>query len=226
VRSPRPPAPRARPPLAWRRPRLRPARLRRWRRSPVAFWLIAAALACAAAGLVGHTASGADELRRSLGETRQVPVARHSLDRGDQIDDGDVDWRELPTAAVPDDVAEQVDGRTVSQPINEHEPIADSRLAPDGIAGVAALLPAGSAAIAVPKSLGAPPVEVGDRIDLLAAGDASLAVGHADTVARDGMVVAVDDDVITVAIDEDQAPEAVAALATGAVVIALVSAAP
>jgi Flp pilus assembly protein CpaB len=186
--------------------------LRRWRRSPLVFWIAALALAVAAAGL----ADGGDDPPTSSGDTRLVPVARNDLDRGRRLDGDDVEWTRRPSTDLPRSPAAETEGRVVTEPIAAGEVVVESRLAPGGAGGTTALLPAGTRAIAVPSTLGTPPLEIGDHVDL-------LATLEARAVARDAVVVATSDDAVTVAVDEGEAIEVAAALASGGVVLALVS---
>jgi Flp pilus assembly protein CpaB len=220
--SPSSPLRRAPLPLAARPRRVS---LRRLRRHPLVYWLLAGLLAVGAAWSMNATTSRARAVESSLGRTVQAPFARHALDRGAVIEAGDIEWRAAPVGLLPAATADDVEDRTVVEPILEGEPVADTRLAPEGARGVRALLPPGTRAVAVPTDLAAPPIEVGDRVDLLAAFDlAGTGLPDDSTVAaRDALVVAVSDEAVTVAISEREAGRAVVAVTTGAVAVALVA---
>src|SRR5581483_4684553 len=103
----------------------------------------------------------------------------------------------LTDDAVDADAADDVTGRTVVAAIEAGEPLVRARLGPDGLRGVAALVPVGWRAVAVP---------VGDATVTLVVGD------HVD------LVVAVDERAVTVAVPADAAPHVASAVTTGAVV--------
>jgi len=86
---------------------------------------------------------------------------------------------------------------------------------------VASRVPAGRRAVAVPTVAGLP-VEVGDRVDVLATFDTG-ATGAEPTivVARDALVVAHEDDAVTVAVEQDAAPRVAYALAVGTITLVL-----
>jgi Flp pilus assembly protein CpaB len=131
----------------------------------------------------------------------------------------------------------------VRHPVLAGEPLVAARLAPDGLTGAAALVPPGWRAVAVPLGpAGAPPLAVGDLVDVLAvmptAGLPGLGSDGAgagpDGTGPDGAaqepafvlveraaVVDVTDDAVTVAVPEGDAPRVAWALSNGAVVLAL-----
>ena len=83
-----------------------------------------------------------------------------------------------------------------------------------GLSGVAALLPAGARALAVPVVAGNPSVQRGDRVDLLT---------EAQVIAADAVVLDVNAEVVTIAVVADEAPRVAQALSTGVVVLSLAS---
>jgi hypothetical protein len=115
-----------------------------------------------------------------------------------------------------------------------------ARLAPAGLVGAAALVPAGERAVAVPTGPApTPPLVVGDRVDVLAvlpaapapeAGDRPRGVGApgvsdpAFALVEQAAVVDVADGVVTVAVPEADAPRVAWALGHGSVVLALAGA--
>ncbi|HET7721777.1 MAG TPA: RcpC/CpaB family pilus assembly protein, partial [Acidimicrobiales bacterium] len=108
--------------------------------------------------------------------------------------------------------------------------LVEARLAPDGLSPVAARIPPGHRAVAVPTAAGgfateAPPVEVGDRVDVLATFDV-LEPDAPPTapVARDALVIEVADSRISLAVEADDAAPVAFALARGTVTLALVGA--
>jgi hypothetical protein len=88
---------------------------------------------------------------------------------------------------------------------------------------VAALLPEGARAVAVPAEASAvPPLEVGHRVDVLAVGAAD-GRAVASVLAASALVVDVGEHAVTVAVDPGAVPRIAAALAAGAVTLALVA---
>ena len=170
-----------RPPVR-RRPIVLPrVPLRRWvrraRRSPTAWWLAAAAVALFAATRVSAIDDEAEARRAAWGESVEVVVAAHDLAAGEVIAADDVAVASWPRAMVPGSALHEPPlGRTVAARIAAGEAVVADRVAPDGLSDVAALLPDGWRAIAVPSASGgfgadAPPLAVGDRVDVLATFD-------------------------------------------------------
>jgi Flp pilus assembly protein CpaB len=157
-------------------------------------------------------------------------VAARDLPRGHVVGAGDVETQAITPAGGPESVDDPV-GRTVTEPIFRGEPLVAARLAPDGVEGVAALLPPGTRGVAVPITLAAPPVDVGHLVDVFlteaATTPLALELGGGPSastrVARDALVVGVADDAITVALDPGDAAQVAGGLATGTVTLAVVS---
>ncbi|MGH9230289.1 MAG: SAF domain-containing protein, partial [Acidimicrobiales bacterium] len=114
--------------------------------------------------------SSAEAARQRWGRARAVAVATRDLTPGDVIDASTVEVRRLPDAAVSRGaLAEPPIGSVVRQPVVAGEPLVAERLAPQGLTGVAALVPAGHRAVAVPIGpMAAPPLAIGDLVDVLA----------------------------------------------------------
>jgi Flp pilus assembly protein CpaB len=129
----------------------------------------------------------------------------------------DVTLEDRPLAVVPDGaVTDAPVGLVATADLVLGEVVVQARLAPEGLAGVAALVPDGWRALAVPTSasgLGAPvpPLAVGDRVDVLAP----------DVVAADALVVDVEETAVTVAVPADDAPALAEAVAGAVVTLAL-----
>ncbi len=199
-----------------------------WRRSRrrVRRWLLALGLAAVAAGLVTVRVDEAARTMAGLGTTRSVTVARRDLAVGRVLAADDLVARTLPVDAVPEDAADgAIEGRTVTAAIGAGEVVSALRLAPDGVGGLAALVPAGRRAIAVPTGGTGLHVEVGDRVDVLVATDDSSyggdSSGSSAVVATAAVVIAVDDAAVTLAVDRRDAPSVARALASGTPVLAL-----
>lgn len=169
----------------------------------------------------------AERTRTALGRTETVAVSTRPFEVGAELGADDVVWRALPLAAVPDDALTRgedhpVAGRVVRDPIGANEVLTHARVGPDDVSGPTALVPAEHRAVAIPISLGVPPVEVGDRVDVVATGESFDGRVEGVTLARRARVVAVDEEQVTVAVPTRAAPETVAALTTGAVTVVLV----
>jgi Flp pilus assembly protein CpaB len=193
------------------------------RRHPLVYWTAVAILVVTTGVVVSSMSREAEVARQAFGDLERVPVARRTLAAGERIGAGDVEWRELPARLVsglpPDEVVDQV----VSATIYAGEPIVAPRLAPDGAGAVAARVPAGRHALAVPVTVGSPAVEVGDVVDLLAVATPDPSGPAPERVARRAPVVDVTDEAVTVAVDADEVRSTAFALGTGAVVIVLTS---
>ena len=146
---------------------------------------------------------------------------------GHTVGPGDVEWRNLPPTAVPDDVVDgSPAGRTVVDRVARGEVIGRLRVAPDGLSALAALVPAGHRAVALPRRSTELDLDPGDRVDVLAAARVGSEVGDgtgpAQVVARAAPVLAVTDQSVVVAVSPDEARSVAAALAQGQPVLALV----
>jgi pilus assembly protein CpaB len=203
-------------------------RLPRWiRRHRWLYWLASIALAAFTAHAISSAASHAEAARAAWGEARPVLVARHRLDIGDVIAVDDVGSESWPAAVVPRAAAAAAAdavGRTVVEVIEPGEAVLVARLAPDGLRGVAALVPPGWRALSMPAGPSALPLSVGDRVDLVAAVDGTTddaSQTPSFVLADNALVVAVDDKSIAVAVRADDAPRLALGIVTGSVVPAL-----
>lgn len=186
-------------------------------RSSVAVRWIAVALAAAVAAVqVSALGADAEARRRAWGDAVPVVVAVRDLAAGRVVGAGDVRVERWPDAVVPAAaLGDPPVGATLLADVVAGEALVASRVAPGGLGRVAALVPPGWRAVAVPVSAGfgavAPPLTVGDRVDVLAP----------DLVAERAVVVAVDDDAVTVAVPAGDAPGVAEAAATAVVTLAL-----
>jgi pilus assembly protein CpaB len=207
----------------FRRRRL-PAFIRRHR---ALYWLAALSLAGLSAHAIASALERADAARARWGGTQSVLVARHRLEIGDVVQTDDIEEDAWPSAVVPRSaVPSAVDavGRTVVEVVEPGEALLAARLAPDGLHGVAALVPSGWRALAVPVGTAALPLSVGDRIDLVAAVDGTdpnSSQSPSFVLADNALVVAVDEQSVTVAVPADDAPRVALGILTGSVVPAL-----
>lgn len=187
----------------------------------------------------------AEQARDRWGETRPVAVAQHDLTPGDRLHGSTVEIRDLPTAVVSDAALETAPvGAVVRYPVAAGEPLVRDRFAPQGVSGVAALVPDGHRAVGLPSGqLSAPPLQVGDLVDVLvvlpsgggpspmqdhghedADGDsgwASESVEPAFPLVSEARVVDVNDQLVTVAVPTRDAPRLAYAVTSGVVALAL-----
>ncbi len=191
-------------------------------------WRTAAAIALGVAGGLAAMSAvqGAERARSAWGRSAEVLVAVDDLDAGAAVGAGDVRREELPLALVPDDAVTELgaDART-STPVLEGEVLRDGRLADPGASAVAARVPPGMRAMAVPVDPGTTPsVEVGDRVEVLVTlpPEAAGSGPPGFALATGCPVVDVTDTAVTIAVEAHVAPRLAAAFGMGAVTLALV----
>jgi Flp pilus assembly protein CpaB len=178
----------------------------------------AAGLALVAGGSAASAVARGNDLARTYGTRTAVVVATHDLDPGSTVTDADLRTVDRPDALVVGTRIDDPRGRTVATRVLAGEVIVGERLAPDGLTGPMALAPAGTRGIAVPTPGGRPPVRPGDRVDVVAV---LLDSGRATRTASAGVVVAIDDDAITVAVAPDEVSATARAALDGTAVLAL-----
>ena len=195
----------------------------RLRRHPVSFWAFAVVLALVTGLLVTRLVGEASARAARLGGLRRVPVAARAVDPGHVLSAGDVAVRHLPAAVLPaGPLARSPEGHAALVPIAPGEVLLEGKLAPWGTRGVAALVPPGRRALAVPVEGGGLPVRTGDRVDVLATFETAEDAGQPTfPVATSALVVAVGDEAVTVAVSTDEAPRVAFAIARGTVTLAL-----
>lgn len=198
------------------------------RRDPRLWWAVVLSCALAAGWLAAAIVSGAEQTRQAWGAEQLVLVARHELHAGDEIDPSDVELVARPTAVVPATALDRLPPDAVARTdVFAGEVLVTQRLAPSGLRGAAARLPAGTLAVAIPIDPSTtPPLAVGDRVDILVALPRETAGDGPPgfTLAPGALVVAVDDAAATVAVPRDLAARIVVAFGEGAVFLALVGA--
>jgi Flp pilus assembly protein CpaB len=177
-----------------------------------------ATVAALSAALVVDRADDADAARRRWGHDRPVAVATRDLPAGRTIGPTDVRIERWPLAVGPADaLGSVVPGTIVSSAISAGEPFVRRRLGRPAGGPVAAVLATGRRAVTVPIGDAPPPVEPGDRVDLVAAGLALDAV----VVARDAAVVRTTEQAVVVAVATAELEGVAGALVNGTVVIAV-----
>jgi Flp pilus assembly protein CpaB len=201
-------------------------RLRRLSRSPVVFWALVALLAVLTATVVGGLTGRARAEAARYGSLRTVAVARRAVDAGTVLRPSDVSEERVPAAFLPEGwvrSASEVVGRTVVVALFQGAPVLRGQVAPWGVRGVAALLPPGARAVAVPTGGATPKLRTGDVVDVLATLDAEVGAGEEPTVevAVGALVVDVGEEAATVAVAPDEARRVAFALTAGSVTLTL-----
>jgi hypothetical protein len=176
-------------------------------RSPWLYWAIVAVLAGTAGLLVLRAASGVDAARESWGKTRQVVVARHTIEPGAPLD-GSVINREVPSPVVPGDAVSDLDTDAVArQRIAAGEIVVIHDVSPN--AAPQSLIPDGWLAVAVSEPV-ASGASVGDTV--------SVATGGI-VLAADGLVVDIVGEALLVAVPAGEAAQVAQAASTGDIAI-------
>jgi Flp pilus assembly protein CpaB len=209
-----------------RKPPLRsPAVALALRRRPRLRSGLVAALGLLCGAAVAATVHQAEQARTAWGRSTPVLVAARDLDAGEALDPGNTRIEHHPAPVVPSEALSALpDGGRVRAPVYEGEVVRAERLAPGGVSAVAARLPDGTRAVAIPVEPGTtPPVEVDDRVDVLVALPAEVAGGGPPgfALATDVMVVDITEAAVTVAVPRDVAPRLAVAFGQGAVTLAL-----
>ncbi|MEX2274100.1 MAG: Flp pilus assembly protein CpaB [Actinomycetota bacterium] len=148
------------------------------------FAVLAIVSAAAAFVLVRSYVARYDALRPLAGTPIPVLVASADLQRGAAVGIGDVTETQLPSSFAPPGAVRDVgriEGRTLLTDLVSGEPVTESRLAPEGVGPVAALVPPELRAVTVPSSLPSGALQPGDLVDVLA----TFGTGrpHTETVA-------------------------------------------
>lgn len=200
-------------------------RLRRLARSPLAYWVAVVALAALTASTIAGQVNRAGAREAQYGRLRPVVTAAREVEVGSVVRASDVVVRAMPAAFLPDGAVGATDdvvGRTVVVPLFRGSPVVAGQLAPDGLEGVAALLPAGGRAVAVPTGPASVSLRRGDRVDVLVTFDPPPA-GEEPTfpVAEAALVVDVLPEAVAVAVDAREAVRVAYAVAAGVVTLVL-----
>lgn len=200
-------------------------RLRRLARSPLAYWAAVVALACFTAVTVAGQVEKAGAQAARYGRLRPVVTATRAVEIGSVVGPADVVLRSMPAAFLPDGAVGSTSGavgRTVVVPLLPGAPVVAANLAPDGLEGLAALLPDDTQAVAVPAGPVSVAVRRGDRVDVLATFDPPP-VGEEPTfpVAEAALVLDVGPEAVAVAVAPEEARRVAYAVAAGVVTLVL-----
>ena len=197
----------------------------RLRRVPALYWILALGLAACTSVTVFRLTAAADARARYWGTLAEVPVASRDVPAGSTLDGDDFELRRVPEALLPaSGVVAEPAGLVAVVPLVRGEVLVEAKLAPTGLTGPAALLEPGERAVAVPRIETVPPVEVGDRVDVILTADpAASGVGGPPSVAlaRGARVVDVADEAVTLAVARADAPRVAFAAAQSAVALVI-----
>jgi Flp pilus assembly protein CpaB len=211
-------------PLTPRRRARRPRLLLALRRRPRLRRVASVAVGVLVAALVHTTLSAATAERDRWERTAGVVVSAADLPAGHVLGAHDLEQRSLPVAAVPDGaLASRPLGQALRHPVRRGEVLVEDRLAPGGLRGLAARLPAGHRAVALPADPSVtPPLEAGDRVDVLVSVDPTAVSGAPTFVLAPGVLVLdVGELAVTVAVPASDAPRVAFAAASGSIALAL-----
>lgn len=159
---------------------------RRLPRTAVA-WFAGAALAAAGAALAvrAHVAT-LEATRPDVGPPEAVVAAAADLSRGTMLAVDSLIVVDVPATMVPPGTvtrAEQAAGRVLVADIAEGEILTETRLGGSGTGPVAAIVPPGLRAFALPVGPPSGTVRPGDRVDVLATYGANAGRPYTETVA-------------------------------------------
>ena len=188
-------------------------RQHRWR-------LLTAAVTLIVVGATLAAVRSAESARAAWTDQVLVTTTTRDLAPGEILSSDDLKEVSLPAAAVPSgasprSVTELV-GQLVRVPMVAGEVVVSARLGNEGLSPAAARLPPASRAVAIALGEARPPLQPGDRVDLVAAGARSATTSR--TVARLVEVLDVGDQTVTVIVPVAQVPEVVVAAVDGVVV--------
>jgi Flp pilus assembly protein CpaB len=200
------------------------------RRSAWLWWTLTIALALLTATVVGSSIGQATRGAHAWGSERTVWIVQQTVEAGDVIAAAAVRRTALPRGVIPEGAL-----AAATPPVGDATRVAPApgevvlaaRLAQRGARGVAAMLPPGARAVALPNDEHTPVVRVGDRVDVIATFDVGDDLENANTaapavaVAAGAEVLAVAPRALTVAVAADDAPRVAFALAKGAVTVVL-----
>jgi Flp pilus assembly protein CpaB len=189
---------------------------------PIAYWVLAATLALAAAMIVLRSERAASSYRHAWGTTVSVAVATHDLLPGDALATNVV-MRALPAAVVPAAALHSLPGAgaVAAATLAQGEIITPAHLAGPGHGPLAQRVPRGSRAVAIPAGDSALPLSAGDEVEIVRTVPAGEGDGPSTVVGR-GAVLERSDKAAIVSVPAEEVPAVAAAVADGAAMLALV----
>jgi Flp pilus assembly protein CpaB len=209
-----------------RKPARRPGVALTLRRRPRLQTALTVTIALLCGLAVAGTVDEAEQARAAWGSSRGVLVAREDLRAGERLDAGNTRVVSHPVSLVPRSALGAVPAEArLTEPVLAGEIVREERLAAPGASPVAARLPSGTRAMAIPVEPGTtPPLGVGDRVEVLVSLPTEAAVGGPPgfVLATDVPVVDVSEAAVSIAVGRDVAPRLAVAFGQGAVTLALV----
>ena len=212
--------------------------LRRLRRSAVPYWTVAAVMAFATVQIVRDATQATDPAAK-WGEATPVVVLRRPVYIGQTLRAQDLARGEMPATVAPRRrlvETAQARGRVVLAHLEPGDVLSEHHLAPQGLQGIAALVPAGRRAIGLPADATTPALRPGDQVDVLATfppgtrfGTEPSSENSSDTVpiaptilaARGAVVLETTDRRVTVAVTAEEAARVAYASANAAITMLL-----
>ena len=166
-------------------------------RSPAAYWSLVAVLAVGTIVWIERAERDLARRATALGPTTQVAVVVGDHAGGEQLDDADVELRDVPRSAVPADALTAAPhDRRLRTDVRAGEVLTSGRFAAGGRSEIAAQIPPGRQAIAVPRTSAALDLRPGDQVALLGLGSS----GASEVIVDDGLVVAATEGATTIAV--------------------------
>lgn len=197
----------------------------RLRRSPKLWWSLVTVVALACGFIVRQSLQATEQQATALGSKEKVYVITRNFPGGELLTTSDVSQREIPKTFLPENPLKTSPvGKVALVKLGRGEILTSARIAPDGLEGAAALLPAGMQAVAVPKGNGTPDLHRNDMVDVVV----SLSrVGEGEkpalTLARGAQVLTVDERSVTLAVRPQETEKLVFGLARGEAALVLTS---
>lgn len=179
-----------------------------------------------AAWLVHQQLQVADDERGDWGRTESVVVTSRAVGVGEPIPVGALHVARFPLRTVPDGaLTRRPASARAAVALSAGQVLTDAMVDRRDRGAVASVLPAGTVGVVVSTGTLRPPVETGDRVDVVAGALDGLAMGATgvdpEPVARRALVVRRDDDRVTLAVRSDQAAGTATAALVGPVALLL-----
>jgi Flp pilus assembly protein CpaB len=193
-------------------------------RQPAIYWGAAAILTALTFYVVTDLSSDARATLAAYGPRERVLVVTAPVGPGDPLAPDNVEWREVPVGLIPTGAVRDVPADAAARiELFPGEVVVEPRLAGGG-SGIAALLPKGTTAMALPVGAGLPPVVVGDLVDVIASFIVAPEDGSGPSfaVASGASVVHIGERAVSVAVAQDESAAVAYALAHGIVTLALI----
>jgi Flp pilus assembly protein CpaB len=188
-------------------------------RAPAVGSVLALVVALATTGFTYQLLSRAQAGADRYGRPTTVAVATRDLPPGHVIRGDDVRVTTVPQQAVPRSALVHAPvGRPLHTAVDEGEVITRRQVGERGMSPIAAALPTGMGAIAIPRGDHPLPLRLGDHVEVLLM-DADS--GEAEPIDETAPVLSVDGSVAVVAVAPDLIPDIAAGVLANTVTLAL-----